>query len=357
MLLHCITGGPAMVPVLHDRPVDSVSMSPLPTRAVACACMISKELRMVEMSGGQQAADQELPIVPAVFSVFLNILFGGNAVAIKFSLEGMGALTTAGLRFLIAAIAISLWAVVAGQPLGVDRRQAGRLAILALLFMSQIALFYLGLTQTTASHCVLISNLMPFVVLLFAHWYIPGDRITWRKLAGIVCGFIGVLLVVLDRQGMSADLQAGDLFILGAVIIWGMSAVYAKRLSSTVNPVMISLYPMLPAVPIFLLAGALWDDGMIRRIDAGIVLALLYQALVTASFGFIAWNTLVRRYGATALNSFVLVKPISGVFFGVVLLDEPLTPHIIAAIALIAAGIAVINSGRRTRPTITPCRD
>jgi len=34
--------------------------------------------------------DQELPIVPAVFSVFLNILFGGNAVAIKFSLEGMG---------------------------------------------------------------------------------------------------------------------------------------------------------------------------------------------------------------------------------------------------------------------------
>jgi drug/metabolite transporter (DMT)-like permease len=316
---------------------------------------------MVEISGDQQPATRELPIAAAVFSVFLNILFGGNAVAIKFSYEGMGAFTTAGLRFLIAAIAISLWAVAAGRPLQIDRRQAGRLGLLSLLFMAQIALFYLGLKQTTASHCVLISNLLPFVVLLLAHWYIPGDRITWRKVAGIVCGFAGVLLVVLDRQDVTAEPHRGDLLILAAVIIWGMSAVYAKRLSATVNPVVLSLYPMLPAVPLFLLAGMLWDGGMIRRLDGGIVLALLYQALVTASFGFIAWNTLVRRYGATALHSFVFVMPISGVFFGVVLLHEPLTPPIIAAIVLIAAGIAVINSGRSTRsrrpPGITPGRD
>jgi len=312
---------------------------------------------MVEISGDQQPAARELPIAAAVLSVFLNILFGGNAVAIKVTLAGMGALTTAGLRFLIAAVAISLWAVATGRPLRVDRRQASRLGLLSLLFMSQIALFYLGLKQTTASHCVLISNLLPFVVLLLAHWCIPGDRITWRKLAGIVCGFAGVVLVVLDRQGVTADLHGGDLLILAAVIIWGLSAVYVKRLSATVNPVILSLYPMLPAVPVFLLAGLLWDDGMIRRIDGGVVVALLYQALVTASFGFIAWNTLVRRYGATALHSFVFVMPISGVFFGVVLLDEPLTPHIIAAIALIAAGIVVINSGRRTRPGINPCRD
>ena len=311
---------------------------------------------MVETPGGDHAANRELPIAPAFFSVFLNILFGANAVAIKFSLEGMGALTTAGLRFLIAAVAISLWAAAVGRPLQVDRRQLARLGILSLLFMSQIALFYLGLKRTTASHCVLISNLLPFVVLLLAHWYIPGDRITWRKLAGIVCGFAGVLLVVLDRQGASADLRGGDLFILAAVVIWGTSAVYAKRLSATVNPVILALYPMLPAVPAFLLAGMAWDDGMIRRLDAGVTLALLYQALVTASFGFIAWNTLIRKYGATALHSFVFVMPISGVVFGVVLLHEPLTPHIIAAIVLVAAGIVVINGGRRTRPGLTPDR-
>ena len=107
---------------------------------------------MLKSPGGDPAAARELPIAAAVFSVFLNILFGGNAVAIKFSYEGMGAFTTAGLRFLIAAVAISLWAVAVGRPLRVDRRQAGRLGLLSLLFMSQIGLFYLGLMRTTASH-------------------------------------------------------------------------------------------------------------------------------------------------------------------------------------------------------------
>jgi drug/metabolite transporter (DMT)-like permease len=293
-------------------------------------------------------ANRELPFGPALFSIFLNILFGANAVAVKISLSGLGVFTTAGLRFLIAAIAISLWAALTGQSLAINRQQASQLIILSLLFVSQIALFYLGLNLTTASHGVLIGNLLPFVVLLLAHFYIPGDRITGRKVAGIALGFCGVLFVVLDRQGASADIRYGDMIIFCAVMIWGTSAVFAKKISTSIHPIIISLYPMFLAVPLFLLTGLLWDDDMVRFIDREVVLSLLYQALVTASFGFIAWNTLIRKYGATALHSFVFIMPISGVFFGVILLGEPLTSHLLAAIFLIAAGIVVINGRRRT---------
>jgi drug/metabolite transporter (DMT)-like permease len=292
-------------------------------------------------------SDRQLPFGPALFSAFLNVLFGINAVAIKFSLQGFGPFTNAGLRFAIAAAAITLWAVWAGQPLRVDRVQLRRLAVLSMMFITQIALFYLGLRRTTASHGVLISNLLPFVVLVLAHWFIPGDRITLRKLSGIVFGFAGVLCVVFDRHGLAADLQTGDMTILGAVLIWGASAVYAKKISATINPVVLSLYPMLPAVPVYLAASLLLDERMVGPVSTEVVLALLYQALVTASFGFIAWNTLIRRYGATALHSFVFVMPIAGVFFGVILLDEPLTLHILAAIALIVAGIVIVNGGRK----------
>ncbi len=301
-------------------------------------------------SGGLATANRELPPGPALFSIFLNILFGANAVAVKISLQGLGVFTTAGLRFLLAAIAISLWAVLTGQSLHIDRQQARQLCILSLFFVVQIALFYLGLNLTTASHGVLIGNLLPFVVLLLAHFYLPGDSITGRKVAGIILGFCGVLFVVLDRQAAAADIKTGDLIIFCAVLIWGMSAVYVKRLSATIHPLIISLYPMFLAVPCFLLAGFVWDEGMVRSIDLQVAMALLYQAFVTASFGFIAWNTLIRKYGVTALHSFVFVMPISGVFFGVVLLKEPLTPHLLASIALIAAGIVVINGRRRAVP-------
>lgn len=296
------------------------------------------------------AANGELPLGPAIFCIFLNMLFGANAVAVKISLLGLGVFTTAGLRFLIAAVAISLWAALTGQSLYVDRRQAGRLFILSLFFVAQIALFYLGLNLTTASHGTLIGNLLPFVVLLLAHFFIPGDTITGRKVIGMILGFCGVLFVVLDRQDAAADVRTGDLIILAAVTIWGMSAVYVKKIGATIHPVIVSLYPMFLAVPCFLLAGYIWDGGMVRSLDSAVTMSLLYQALVTASFGFIAWNTLLRKYGATALHSFVFVMPLSGVFFGVVMLGEPVTPHLLASIALIVAGIAVINGRRKTVP-------
>lgn len=294
--------------------------------------------------------NEELRPRAAFFSIFLNILFGANAVAVKISLLGLGVLTTAGLRFFLAAIAISLWGIFTGQPLGIDRGKVRQLIVLSVLFVLQIALFYFGLNLTTASRCTLIGNLMPFVVLLLAHFFIPGDTITGRKVAGIILGFCGVLFVVLDRHGVTADVQMGDLFVFCAVIIWGMSAVYVKRLTLTIHPLIISLYPMFLAVPCFLLAGFLWDGGMVRFVDRPIVLSLLYQGLVTASFGFIAWNTMIKKYGATALHASVFIMPVSGVFFGVVLLGEPLTPHLLASISFITAGIVVINSKRRTRP-------
>jgi drug/metabolite transporter (DMT)-like permease len=299
-------------------------------------------------SAGSKSQNEELPPGAAFFSVFLNILFGANAVAVKVSLLGLGVFTTAGLRFLIAAVAISLWATLTGQALFVDRGKFRRLAVLSLLFVLQIALFYLGLNLTTASRGTLIGNLMPFIVLLLAHYYIPGDRITGRKVAGIILGFCGVLLVVFDKQGVTNDVQMGDMFIFGAVIIWGISAVYVKKLTLTIHPLIISLYPMFLAVPCFLTAGALWDGGMVRFVSRPVVLSLLYQGLVTASFGFIAWNTMIKRYGATVLHASVFIMPVSGVFFGVVLLDEPLTPHLLVSIFLITSGILVINRKRKT---------
>jgi drug/metabolite transporter (DMT)-like permease len=82
---------------------------------------------------------------------------------------------------------------------------------------------------------------------------------------------------------------------------------------------------------------------MISFIDASIIKAMLYQTFVTASFGLVAWNTMIRRFGATALHSFVFIMPISGVFLGVTLLNEPVTANLIGAIILVVTGLLIVN--------------
>jgi drug/metabolite transporter (DMT)-like permease len=77
---------------------------------------------------------------------------------------------------------------------------------------------------------------------------------------------------------------------------------------------------------------------------------MLYQTFVTASFGFVAWNTMIRRFGATALHSFVFIMPVSGVFLGVTLLGEPITANLIGSIVFVVTGLIVVNRKSADRP-------
>jgi len=160
-------------------------------------------------------------------------------------------------------------------------------------------------------------------------------------------GFCGVLLLVFDKEVVGTDIRTGDFIILTSVSIWGINAVYIKKIIASTHPVLVTLYPMFLAAPCLLLAGYFFDGEMVRYIDLPIGLALFYQSFVTASFGYIAWNTLVREFGTSVVHSFVFIMPISGVFFGVFLLGEPVTPHLVGSILLVVIGIIVINHRRR----------
>lgn len=286
---------------------------------------------------------RELPLGASLFSMFLCILFGANAVAIKISLTGLGVFTTAGIRFGIAAIAIFLWALCTGRSLALAKGQFRQLIILALFFLVQLTLFYFGQSKTTASHGTLIANVLPFVVMILAHYFIPGDRFNLKKVSGLVLGFAGVVLLFFDNIALTGDALQGDLLILLAVLIWGFHVVYIKTIIEGFHPIQITLYPMSIAAPLFLLAGFFLDGEMIRFIDASIIKAMLYQSFVTASFGFVAWNTMIRRFGATALHSFIFIMPISGVFLGVTLLNEPITVNLIGSIILVVTGLIIVN--------------
>ena len=217
------------------------------------------------------------------------------------------------------------------------------MGILALIFFSQITCFYIGLNKTTASHGTLIANLLPFIVLILAHFYIPGDHITLKKTIGIVFGFSGVLCLLLDTGGLSGEIHKGDLFVLVAVFMWGCNAIYLKRIIAHFHAVQVTVYPMLFSIPFFFMAGWFWDDPMVGTLDISVFLSMLYQSLVTAAYGFISWNLMLQKFGATAVHTFVFIMPVSGVFFGVSLLGEPLSAALIMSILLIVTGILVVH--------------
>lgn len=294
--------------------------------------------------------NEELTVRAAALTIFLCTVFGANTVAIKLCLSGFGSYTAAGVRFAAASLMIYLWARLKNITLSMTMQQMRQMMILGMNFVVQLSCFYVGIGKTTASHSVLLSNILPFLVLIEAHFFIPGDRITLKKGLGITLGFFGVMFLFFDDPGMTGDLKQGDLIVMMAVILWSFNAVYGKRVIANYNVAQITLYPMLLATPFFFLAGYFWDARMIGQLTGTVILAMMYQALINTVFGFIAWNSLLKKYGTTALHSFVFIMPLSGVLSGVLILGEAVTPHLFASMALIVAGVMIVNMKIKKRP-------
>jgi drug/metabolite transporter (DMT)-like permease len=300
--------------------------------------------------------NRDLPFIVAIGTSLLCMAFGASAVAIKISLFGLGTFTTAGCRFTIAALAIFLWAKFTGRRLSVKKGQVRQLLILSCIFTVQLSALYLGMSKTNASRGTLLINLQPFFVLFLAHFFIPGDRITIQKFLGLFLGFTGMTFVFMAKKNVATEIHIGDFLILVTAFIWACNTVYIKRIINAFDPFQIVLYPMIVSIPFFFLWGFLWDSPMIVQLDLKVIGALLYQSLVTASFGYVMWTYLLQRYGAVSLHSFIFIMPISGVLLGGLILGEPITFNLLLALFLIVVGIAVVNSKTKKYAPLFPSR-
>jgi drug/metabolite transporter (DMT)-like permease len=290
-----------------------------------------------------KTSDQKLPLSSALFTAFICILFGSNAVAIKMTFEGVGIFTTAGLRFGMASIAISLWAIATQKPFKINAKQFYQMLTIGVIFFVQLSLFYFGISKTNASRATLFVNLQPFFLLVLAHYFISGDQISKRKLLGILAGFLGVAFAFLENKGVAGDFQTGDLIVLVAAFIWACNGVYTKKIIANFEPFHMVLYPMMISTPLFFLEAYVLDSRMVFEINSKVILSLLYQAVVSGSFGFIAWIAMLKKYGAVALHSFIFIMPIAGVLLGGLVLGEPITAKILLSLALIVSGIFIVN--------------
>ena len=156
-------------------------------------------------------------------------------------------------------------------------------------------------------------------------------------------GFTGVCVLFLWKNQDISGVRRGDLIILMAVLVWASRMVYMKRIIDGFETFHLVFYPMIFSVPVFFIQAYFWDGPMIFKADMDVIAALLYQGLVTSSFGFLVWTALLKKYGASSLHAFIFIMPVSGVFSAWVLLGEPLTLNLLFAMLLIVTGILVVH--------------
>ena len=286
--------------------------------------------------------NDRLGLQAASIALLAALLWGGNAVFIKMGLQGVPPMASAVIRFVLGTAVVLSVVLVTGISLRLRRDQWPGMALLTLIFFSQISLLHIGTDYTTASRSTVMICAHPIFVAVGAHFFVPGDRLNGGRLLGLVLAFAGIVLVFGDALTLQASLY-GDALVLASAVLLGMRQVVLKRLVQDLGPYPVLFWQAVPTLPVFALL-SLWFERDATYVWSGPVIgALLYQGLVVAGLCFIIWVSLMRRHSASRLGAFSFATPICGVLLSAWLLDEELTGMLLVSVALVAVGITVAN--------------
>ena len=274
--------------------------------------------------------------------------WGFNNVAIKLAIHDIPPLIQSSARSLIAALLVGAWTQARGIPLF---KRDGTLwaGILAgILFALEFLLIYRGLVWTTATRGVLFLYLAPFFVVIGSRWLVPGDHFRLSQWLGLLLSFVGIVIAFgLPTPAADRRQVLGDLMLVGGAAAWAATTLTIK--ASALNRISAEktlLYQLVVSAPLLGFGAIVFSERITAMPPAVALGAFAYQTIYVVSITFTIWFALVVRYSAARLSIFTFLAPLFGVAAGHLVLGEPLTPAFAVAVALVAAGLLLVNRPR-----------
>jgi len=274
---------------------------------------------------------------PAVKTGYALFAIGGEDAA--------GQMLFAGVRFAAAGL-LTLGAEAAVSRKGIalpEKKKLPGLLLLALVMTYlQYLFYYIGLAHTTGIKSAILNASGTFVTLLLAHFLYPADRLTFRKAAGCLMGFAGVILIHFGGEMGGFSLR-GEGFMLIAAACFGAGSLVSKVVSQGLSPLVVTGFQLLVGGAGLTVTGLALGG---RLSNAGLTGAAVLGYLACLSAGaYTIWTLLFKKYPASRVSVYSLMIPIFGSLMSALVLDEPLlSMQNLCALALVCGGIAVVNT-------------
>ena len=249
-------------------------------------------------------------------------------------------LVFAGYRFMGAGALLLVFAALSGKALGgFSRKQVLQLGALGVFQTTlQYVFFYVGLAHTTGVKASILNAVGAFFSVVLAHFIYRNDRLSWRKTAGCVLGFAGVVVVNLGGT-VGLEFQfLGEGFIILAALVLSSASIYGKRVSQGMDSVVMTGYQLAFGGAVLWLLG--WSQGgHLASFDATTGLLLVYLAGLSA-VAFSLWGVLLKFNKVSQVTVFNFLIPIFGAGLSALFLGESLWAwKNLLALALVSLGI------------------
>lgn len=295
----------------------------------------------------------------------LGMIWGSSFLLIRVGVDAVSPAQLVFIRTLVAAVGLNIVLFARGKRLPTDRSLIGALAILG-VGNATIPYFLLALGEQTVESNVasVLQSTAAMFTLVIAHFFLPDERMTPKKVAGLLLGFVGVtVLATRAEQGEGLNTIPGMLAIVGASLFYATFTVFTRRvIQRRVEPMAIAAGSFISsAVSAFAL---MWIEPlfggrspvMLATLSSDSLIAVFMLGFLNTFIAYLFFYFIIDQLGAFRASNVTYIVPVVGVILGWLVLGETVDLRLVLGAALIFSGIAVINVRFSTllRPRTAP---
>ena len=287
----------------------------------------------------------------------LGLIWGTSFLWIKIAVADITPLVLVGFRTLFASLGLLVIIYINRKNMPDMTTIKKRLPAFLVLGITNIAipwaLISWGEQFIDSGIASILNSTMPLFTIIIAPLMIKEERITFPKLAGLLTGFVGVVILIIPSitGGWSHNLL-GQAACLTAAVLYAFAAVYARKKTGGLPPQMQS-FLQLSIGSLFIWIMAFATEGIPTLPTKPITwVALLWLGLLGSCIAYIIFFYLLHEIGPTRVSMTTYIPPFVGVLLGIIFLNETFYWQAIVGVLLILAGIFIVNYKKKESEVI-----
>lgn len=284
--------------------------------------------------------------LPYIALLICHVIWGGNFVVAKLTLQEFPPNSLAFLRFAFAVVLLIPFFIIQTKKVKLDLKDLPKLIIIGLLIISlNISFFFEGITKTTVINAAVLTLAVPILSVL-AGWIFLKEKVYFVNLLGILIALIGSIIVIQIPQffigSFSPAEVVGNILLLLASLSWVIGSLISRE--------MLKKYPSLFVTTIAFLVGIVTfaypafheyqqNPGWVNNVSMLGILGLIYMIFLSSISAYFLFEWGLSKVGVGQANIMQYIEPFIATGLAVMILGEKITVPVITGGILIIAGV------------------
>jgi drug/metabolite transporter (DMT)-like permease len=277
----------------------------------------------------------------------LGLIWGTSFLWIKLAVADIGPFMLAAWRLLFGLAGLLVVMRLQHQSLPRERN-----VLLAFVFIGIVntampfVLIPWGERLIDSGLASILNGTVPLFTIVIAHFWLHDEKITMPRIAGLVVGFTGVVVLVsrdIRPEGLHGDVW-GQIAVLAASVCYATAITFSRRYVRGQPPVVQSFTTLLVADALIWLAVPLAEPQPLHWPSLPLTwIALIWLGLLGSCVAYLLFFGLINAWGPTRASLVTYVFPVVGLILGVTINHEPIDWQLVVGSLLIVGGIGVVN--------------